>query len=176
MKVITQALLQKSTIISILIDLGAFAFIFLVPTISHLISLPVYLIEPMRLMLILSLVHTNKKNAYLIALTMPLFSYLLSGHPLLPKMILITFELSLNVFLFYLLMNMIKRTFPSILLSIVLSKVVYYLIKFIMIKMTILNSGLVSTPIYIQIITTLVFSSYLFIFFKNNQKVSKQNE
>ncbi len=176
MKVITQALLQKSTIISILIDLGAFALIYLVPTISHLISLPVYLIEPMRLMLVISLVHTNKKNAYLIALTMPLFSYLLSGHPLLPKMILITFELSLNVFLFYLLMNMIKRTFPSILLSIVLSKGVYYLIKFIMIKMTILNSGLVSTPIYIQIITTLVFSSYLFIFFKNNQKVSKQNE
>jgi len=175
MRAYTHPLLQKSTIISVLIDIGALAFIYLVPTISHIINLPVYLIEPMRLMLIFALVHTNKKNAYLIALTMPLFSFLISGHPLLPKMILITFELSLNVFLFYFLVNKIKRTFPSILLSIVLSKVVYYLIKFIMIKMTILNSGLISTPIYIQIITTLVFSSYLFIFFKNHQKLSKQN-
>lgn len=170
MKTISHPILQKSTLISVLIDLSAFAFIYLVPTISHLIKLPVYLIEPMRLMLIFALVHTNKKNAYLIALTMPIFSLLISGHPLLPKMMLITFELSLNVFLFYFLVKKIKRTFPSILISIVLSKAIYYLIKFIMIKFTILNTGLISTPLYIQLITTLIFSIYLFIFFKRNQK------
>lgn len=170
MKALLQPLFQKRTITSILIDISALAFIYFVPTISHLISLPVYFIEPMRLMLVIALVHTNKMNAYLIALTMPVFSFLISGHPILPKMILIAFELSLNVFLFYVLLNKIKRLFPSILLSIVLSKAVYYLAKFGMIQFAIIDSGLISTPLFIQVITVVVFSSYLFLFYRKNQQ------
>lgn len=170
MKALLQPLVQKRTILSILIDISALAFIYFVPTISHLISLPVYFIEPMRLMLVVALVHTNKSNAYLIALTMPVFSFLISGHPLLPKMILIAFELSLNVFLFYALIGLTKRLFPSILLSIIISKIVYYLLKFGMIQFAIIDSGLISTPIFIQLITTVVFSSYLFIFYRKNQQ------
>lgn len=169
MKSISNTLIQKNNIGSILINLGALAFIYLVPTISHLMNFPLYLIEPMRLMLVFALVHTNKHNAYLLALTLPLFSYLISAHPFLPKMMLITFELSLNVFLFYFLVKRIKKSFPSILLSIILSKAVYYLIKFFMIKFAILGTGLISTPIYIQTITTLVFSIYLFLFFKKKK-------
>ena len=169
MKALLHPLNQRNTIISVLIDIVALGFIYLVPTISHLLSLPVYLIEPMRLMLVIALVHTSKKNAYLLALTLPLFSFLVSAHPALPKMILISFELALNVFLFFQLSKKIKNIFPVILLSIVISKLVYYVIKFGMIELTILNSGLISTPILIQVTMTLVFSGYVYLFYRNKR-------
>lgn len=168
MKLLSHQLMQRTTLISLLTDIGALTFIYLVPTISHLISLPVYLIEPMRLMLILALVHTTKMNAYILALTMPMFSFLISSHPEFPKMILIAVELSLNVFLFYVLVKKIKYLFPAILFSILISKTIYYILKFILIRMTFINSDLISTPILIQLATTLLFSLYLFKFYKKN--------
>lgn len=159
-------LLSKQNVRSILFDIAAIAFIYFVPAISHLLSLPVYYIEPMRLMLILALVHTTQRNAYLIALTLPLFSFLISAHPVFPKMLLITFELGLNVFIFFALVNKFKHTFFPILISIIASKLVYYGIKFGLIQLAILKSGLISTPIAMQITTTLIFSVYLFSLFK----------
>jgi hypothetical protein len=159
-------LLQTESFISILFDFLALVCIYFVPAISHLLNLPLYLIEPMRIMLILALVHTSKKNAYMLALTMPLFSFIISSHPEFPKMFLITMELSLNVFLFYLLLKKTPYLIVSVLLSIVLSKVIYYSVKFFLIKLTILDSELVTTPILIQLITTLFFSLYLFAFYK----------
>jgi hypothetical protein len=166
MKALSTTVLQKSTLIMVLTDLGALAFIFLVPAISHLTSMPVYLIEPMRLMLILALVHTTKNNAYLLAFALPLFSMILSGHPAFPKMVLIAFELSLNVFLFYVLVRRLKSVFPAILGSIILSKALYYLLKFMLISFAVIQTELISTPIVVQLITTLIFSSYLFVFYK----------
>ncbi|MDK2978862.1 MAG: hypothetical protein PWP52_1576 [Bacteroidales bacterium] len=159
-------ILNKQNIRSILFDIAAIAFIYFVPAISHLLSLPVYYIEPMRLMLILALVHTTQKNAYIIALTLPLFSFLISAHPIFAKMLLITVELTLNVFIFYALVNKFKHTFFPILISIIASKLVYYGIKFGLIQWAVLESGLISTPILMQITTTLVFSVYLFLLFK----------
>jgi hypothetical protein len=169
MKAITISSIQSKTIVSILIDIGALSFIYLVPTISHILRFPVYLIEPMRLMLILALVHTNKTNAYLIALSMPLFSFLISGHPVFAKTILIAFELAFNVFLFYWFAKIIKKVFPAILLSILISKIAYYIIKFGLISMLVIDSNLISTPLWIQLVTMLAFSSYLFVFYKRNK-------
>jgi len=163
MKAITQSLNASNIWKSVLIDFSALAFIYLVPTLSHLLNIPLYFIEPMRLMLVFSLVHTTKRNAYLIALSLPLFSFLISSHPVFAKMILISFELSLNVYLFYLLKDRLQKVFPAILLSIIASKVIYYGIKYVLIYMAVLNTGLISTPIYIQVITTLSFSIYLYI-------------
>lgn len=158
--------LNRINIKSVLFDIFAVTFIYFVPALSHLLSLPVYLVEPMRLMLILALVHTTKQNAYIIAITLPLFSFLISGHPVLPKMALIAFELSLNVFLFHALLKYFKKAFLPVVFSIIGSKLVYYIIKYGLIQFAVLKSGLISTPIYIQLIMTLVFSAYLFSFYK----------
>lgn len=169
MKAITQNLNNSLLWKSLILDFSALAFIYLIPTFSHLLSLPLYFIEPMRLMLILSLVHSSKKNAYLVALTLPLFSFLISSHPVFAKMILISFELSLNVFLFYLFKDAIKKVFPAIFLSIIASKLVYYGIKYLLISFAILNTGLISTPIIIQLATTIIFSSYLYLVFRKTK-------
>ncbi|MCX6268317.1 MAG: hypothetical protein NTW16_13315 [Bacteroidetes bacterium] len=169
MKTLATPFIQKTTLVSLFTDITAMAFIYLVPSISHLLSFPVYLIEPMRLMLILAMVHTSRKNAYLLAFTLPLFSLLISGHPVLPKMLLIMLELTLNVFLFYILLKKVKYVFPAILFSIMISKILYYFLKFILIQVAVINTEIFSTPILIQVITTFVFSIYLYFFYSPTQ-------
>jgi hypothetical protein len=160
---------SKETVRIILLDVAALLFIYFVPAISHMLKLPVYFIEPMRLALILALLHTTRRNAYVIALTLPIFSFLISAHPVLPKMLLITAELSLNVFLFYLFMKKMKSAPLAILLSIAGSKLFYYLVKFALINTAILATGLVGIPILMQVAMSLLFAGYAFLIFKKNK-------
>ena len=163
---------SKANIKTIAIDVFALAFIYFVPTISHMLNLPVYLIEPMRIMLIIAIAHSTRRNAYIIALTLPLFSFVISMHPGFYKMLLITAELVFNVWLFYFLVNKIGSKFTSILLSIFISKVFYYAVKFLLISLLVLNTGLISTPIYLQLITTFVFSGYIYLMLRNKNLAS----
>jgi hypothetical protein len=158
---------------SIIIDIFALVFIYFVPSISHLLNIPLYLVEPMRIMLILALAHTSKKNAYMLALTLPLFSFLISAHPNIFKALIMTLELLLNVWLFYKLSTKVNQ-FVAIFSSIIISKVVYYLLKFGLINFAVLQTGLISTPIYLQLITTVVFSGYLFLVLRKNQVTAKE--
>jgi hypothetical protein len=159
-----QLTIHKSHIYTVVFDLAAILFIYLVPTISHLLSFPLYLFEPMRIMLILSIAHYRKVNAYIIALTLPLFSYILSSHPIPPKMILISFELMLNVFLFYFLTKRFRKVYLGIILSIILSKIAYYIMKFTLLSFTLLEGSLISTPLYLQAIVIGLLSFYVIMF------------
>ncbi len=163
----TAQLTSKRTISFVIFDILALTFIYFVPTISHMLSFPLYLIEPMRIALILALVHTTKRNAYIIAITLPLFSFLVSAHPVFYKMMLITGELVINVWLFYFIFNKTKNAFASILSSIILSKAIYYLAKFIAIAVIIKSSeSIIATSLYIQVATMLVFSAYLGLMYR----------
>ena len=155
--------LSKSKIKNIVFDLIALLAIYLVPAVSHLLSFPVYYFEPMRIMLILAIAHTTRKNAYLIALTLPLFSLLISAHPSLIKTSLITGELLFNVWLFFFLSEKLSNKTLSIFLSIIASKIFYYLVKFLLITSVLLNGDLISTPMYIQIIMLCILSGYIYL-------------
>jgi hypothetical protein len=157
---------SKETVRSVIFDVTALLFIFFVPALSHMLSVPVYFIEPMRLVLILMLLHTTKRNAYIIALTLPVFSFLVSAHPVLPIMMLMTAELVLNVFLFYLFVNKFKSVPGAILSSIIGSKAFYYLVQFGLLNTAIISSGLADIPIYVQIIMAFVFTGYAFVTLK----------
>lgn len=158
----TALLTSRKNIGYIVFDIIALAFIYLVPTISHLLSFPLYLIEPMRIALVLALAHTTKRNTYIIALTLPIFSFLVSAHPVFYKMLIISGELALNVWLFYFILGKTKNAFASILSSIVLSKAVYYLFKFAVLALIFKTSdSIIATPLYMQLATMLVFSVYI---------------
>lgn len=148
---------------NIVFDLVALLAIYLVPAVSHLLSFPVYYLEPMKIMLILAVAHTSRKNAYLIALTLPLFSFLISAHPSLIKTSLITGELLLNVWLFFFLSEKLSHKTLSIFLSIIASKIFYYLIKFLLITFALMSGDLISTPLYIQILMIIVLSGYIYL-------------
>lgn len=155
---------------NIIFDLIALLAIYLVPAVSHLLSFPVYYLEPMRIMLILAIVHTSRKNAYLIALTLPLFSFLISAHPSLIKTSLITGELLFNVWLFFFLSEKLSNKTLSVFLSIIASKLFYYLVKFLLINSAVMVGDLISTPIYIQIIMLFVLSVYIYLMSFNRRE------
>ena len=149
-----------------LLDILALVLVYFIPTLSHMVGIPFYLFEPMRIFVILSLLHSNKLNSYLLAIGLPLFSFFISSHPVFVKAILMTFELSLNVFLFYLLTKKKVNAAIAIVSSLIISKLVYYLIKYILISNLLLNSELISTPIYIQVLTTMTFGIYAYIWIR----------
>jgi hypothetical protein len=161
-------LLSSKNIKTVILDISALLFIYLTPAISHLFSFPIYLLEPMRIMLILSLAHTSKKNAYLIALTLPIFSYLISTHPSIIKSLLITGELVFNIWLFYYLSEKIKNIFGAAAASIVLSKIAYYIFKYLLLTAGLITGSLVSTPLLLQLTVTIVLSGYLFFMLRKS--------
>lgn len=134
-----------------LTDAAAVLFVFAVPALSHLTSVPFYLLDPMRMAVLGALLFSkNWKNALVLALALPLFSFAVSGHPVYPKFLLIAAELSVNVLLFAWLsrkMNAGIAAFASILLS----KVLYYGFKAAVLSAGLLQADLISTTIWWQL-------------------------
>jgi hypothetical protein len=154
---------------SIILDAFALAFIYFIPSLAHLIALPVYMIEPMRVMLILSLAHSTRVNSWILALTLPLFSWTVSGHPEFAKMLIISTELALNVFLFYILYDRIRKSFPAILISIVLSKAAAYIMYWVFFSWSFVLGESDTLFLVVQLLTTLIFSFYVSLMFMRGQ-------
>jgi len=146
-----------------LIDLGAVLIIYLLPDISRLLSIPFYLFEPMRVLIVVSLVHSSKQNAYLLAVLLPLISFLLSNHPSVTKTFILSGDLLLNIFLYFKLNKTYNNKFLCMALSIMISKIAYYLSKYLLIKFSLLDSELIATPIYIQLIVIVALSGYVYM-------------
>ena len=153
-----------------LIDFSLLLFIYFLPAISHLLAFPVYYLDPMRIGLVVALIHTSKKNSFLIALTIPIFSFLISSHPQLAKSFLLSAELLLNLAFFFLLKEKLKNVFTSLLASIIISKAIYYLLKFAFINFALLDDKLFSTPYYFQIISAILLSTYMYLVNKSETK------
>ena len=150
---------RKKAALCGLTDFALLAFVYFIPTLSHLTSVPFYLLEPMRVAVLLGLVVTGSRgNAYFTALTLPLFSFAVAAHPLFAKSLMMAGELALNVFLFQWLLGKCRSSFLALFASILLSKLAYYLCKFAMIKAAILNVSFISTPVWIQILIALMLS------------------
>jgi hypothetical protein len=172
-KILSSTYLRKNAF-GYLIDILAVLCVYFIPTLSHLTGVPFYMFEPMRVFILLALLHSNKLNAYILALTLPIFSFVIASHPFFLKSILMSIELVLNVFLYYFLTQRKLAAYLSVFFSVILSKAAYYLLKFICIQLMFFQSDMVSTPIYVQFIITAIFSLYAFVLFKNqNIRVPK---
>jgi hypothetical protein len=150
----------KAAVFSALFDIAGVVLVYLVPTLSHLFTIPLYMLEPMRCVLVLSLAHTHKWNAYGLALTLPLASFLLSGHPIPVKACLISAELALNVGLFFVFQKPLRSTTVALVASATCSKVGYYLGKLLAIRAGLIDGELFSTPFYWQGLTILICGLY----------------
>ena len=152
------------------LDIVAIAVIFFTPKIGQLIHLPFYMVEPMRLMVVLSIAHSNRANSYLLALTLPLFSWAVSGHPELFKMLVMTGEITVNVFLFYYLVRKIDSVLLSMIISIVVSKVLCYAFYLVFFSMMFIQEEADPSFLIAQVITTLVFSFYVFFILRKKSQ------
>lgn len=166
MKTYATVVSSKEFIKSLCIDTGALAFIYFTPVFAHITAFPVYMIEPMRLMVILSLAHSSRRNSYLLAFTLPLFSYIATLHPEFLKMLIITTELGLNVFIFYWLCKRMKNIFLAMVSAILTSKVACYILYLIFFSMAFVRNEADITFLLVQLIATILFSAYIFFFWK----------
>jgi len=154
--------IQPTSILQpILIDLVALGFILLMPAAAHLTGIPFYFLEPMRIMLVAALLFSNRANAYLIAAVLPVFSFLVSGHPAPVKMTIIIAELLFNVWLFQTLIRRTKKPFLSMFSAIVLSKLFCYLAYWVIFSWSFVVAE--SQPIFLvaQLAITLVLSVWM---------------
>ncbi len=153
--------IQQYPVKVLFIDAFLLLLVYLLPAAAHFTGLPVYMMEPMRLALILSIAHTNRTNTFVLAATLPIFSFLLSGHPVLVKMLIITAELLLNVWVFYVLERRRFQPFAAMFLAIILSKIVCYLLYWPLISFSFMVEEAEPRFILIQFLTTTIFSFYI---------------
>ena len=151
--------------VSLLLDVVAVILIIYLGQISRFIGYPLYVLDPMRMMVILAIAFTPRWNGWLLAVLLPLASYWIGAHPSITKTSLMAIELLLNVWLFWFLLDKTRMSLLSILISIVFSKAVYYFLKYLCIQLGWLAGSLVSTPFETQLITTVAFSAFIFLVF-----------
>lgn len=164
MNAIKSLFLKKEVLLSSVFDFTAIILVYFMPAISHMFAFPVYYLDPMRILVILALVHTKKENAVILAITLPIFSFLVSGHPVFAKSSLILSELLINVLLFLVLEKKLKNLFVLGFVSIILSKIYYYIAKYLLVSFGVIQGELFSTPIYVQIGLAFLLAVYIFNF------------
>ena len=127
-----------------------------IPALSHTLALPLYRLEPMRLLLFAAILFSGHRNALVMAVAMPLLSWMTSGHPVFPKVLLIQGELVLNTLIFFGLAQRTSRFLPAAMVSVVASKAAYYAAKAVLIQASLLSGSLIATP-WIYQLATLAF-------------------
>lgn len=163
---------RTKAIRTFLVDFFLFAFIYYVPTQAHAFSAPIYMFEPMRIALFTAvLLLRDRKNAYVLAITLPLFSFMVSGHPVAIKNLIMSIELIVNVFLLFKLLDIKVNQMQCCIISILVSKVVYYGMKILAINTGLLAAITIDTPIYIQFLVA-VFLSIIFGLIYNKNKIN----
>jgi len=158
---------------SLVSDIIALTFICLVPAISHLSGVPVYFIEPMRLMLILAILSSHKANAYALAVILPLVSFLVSGHPEPLKMAVIMAELLVNTWLFYLLIARTGKPFISMLTAVIGSKIFCYALYFVVFSVAFVKAEAGTIFLVSQALVTMLLSVITYLFLSTKQRKSK---
>lgn len=162
---------NKERIKTLVFDILCIAVMFFVPAVSHLSKIPLYLLEPLRIMIILALLHTRKENAYIMAVALPVFSYLVSGHPFFGKMIVICLEMLLNIGLFYLIARIIKNNFISMTLAIIISKGFYYFCQYVFLREFLTKYNIGEHSFYIQGLVAIGLSLYAYLIIRRKNEV-----
>jgi hypothetical protein len=135
-----------------IMDIMIIIAVLIVPAVSHIMPIPMYYLDPMRLLVFVGyLLGRNNANAILLAIVLPLFSSLVTGHPILLKASLISCELLVNIWLLQILYQRSQWHISlQVFVSIIASKITYYIVKQIFLNFEWLNGPLITTSLWIQ--------------------------
>lgn len=110
----------------------------LVPSVSHLLALPLYMLNPMLALLLVGLlIGRDWRNAMMLAVLMPLVSCLVTGMPAAPKMVCMMAELATVATMFGWLQRK-WAVLPAVLTAVLAGKAVYYALKAVVIAPAVL--------------------------------------
>ncbi len=147
-----------------LTDAALLLVICTIPALSHLFAIPFYQLNPMLLCLLAGmLLVRDPRNAYLLAVLLPIASMLATGMPTPLKVLCMVPEL-LTVVTLYQILNTRMGHFGALLTSIIAGKGVYYLLKALIFS----PSLLVGTSLWLQLGVAILFAS-LFAFIERKR-------
>ena len=143
-----------------LVDILLIELMCLVPTISHALSFPLFKLNPILLCMLTGMAFVrDRRNAILIAVLLPVVPMLITGMPSAIKAICMVGELLTLAFICPLTEKKMP-VFLSAITAVLAGKIVYYLLKAILISPAIL----IGTEWWIQIVTVCVWAGvYSFI-------------
>ncbi len=158
---------KESLIRTVLIDTVLLAFMCLVPALSHVMALPLYKLNPMLLCLLAGMfLTTDRRNAFLLALLLPMVSAWITGMPTPLKELCMSAELVTVVSVFSLAEKKLL-VFPSILAAIVLGKGVFYLLKALLLAPAVL----IDTNLWLQMAVAVGASALFALLLKKNHRI-----
>lgn len=155
----------------VITDILVLTAVYFIPALSHFSPFKIYYLDPMRFFLFAGfLIGRNNINAYILAVTIPLFSSLVVGHPVFFKAILIGIELLVNISCFIYLVKKINWH-PGLIIFIttIFSKCVYYSCKYVFIQTELIKQELIATDLLTQLITVTALSLLFAIFYKRKK-------
>ena len=121
-----------------LTDMALLGVACLVPAVSHLLALPLYMLNPMLALLLMGLlIGRDWRNAMVLAVLMPLVSCLVTGMPAAPKMVCMMAELATVATMFGWLQRK-WAVLPAVLTAVLAGKAVYYALKAVVIAPAVL--------------------------------------
>ena len=121
-----------------LTDMALLGAACLVPSVSHLLALPLYMLNPMLALLLVGLlIGRDWRNAMVLAVLMPLVSCLVTGMPAAPKMVCMMAELATVATMFGWLQRK-WAVLPAVLTAVLAGKAVYYALKAVVIAPAVL--------------------------------------
>lgn len=163
--------LVKSHLRTALIDAALIVLLCLTPALSHFFGVSYHYFEPMRIALFAGLLLVDdKRNGYLLAALLPVASMLISGMPTPPTCALMVLELLLNVFLFHVITRVSKSAFVSMLTGIVVSKVVFRLLKWGVISQGMMQTSELIANWQVQLVVAVVFAAVFALILRLKQK------
>lgn len=122
-------ILQRKVGLTVVTDTALLILACLIPAASHVLAFPLYKLNPMLALLLASmLVGRDWRNGLLMAILLPLTSWLVVGMPSAAKVVCMAAELATVASLFGLL-NKRWSLLPSVLVAIIVGKGIYYLLK-----------------------------------------------
>lgn len=144
------------------LDAALLAAACLIPAVSHLTALPLYMLNPMLALLLAGmLIGRDWRNALLLAVLLPAVSCLVIGMPTAAKMVCMMAELATVAGLFHLLARR-WAALPAVLLSVLVAKVVYYAMK----ALIIVPAVLVGTEWTVQLLAMMLWGGLFALLYR----------
>lgn len=146
----------------IAVDGALLAFACLIPAASHALALPLYMLNPMLVLLLAGvLLHRDWRHALVLAVLLPVVSCLVVGMPTAAKAVCMVAELATVAVMF----GWLQRkwvVWPAVMTAIVAGKVVYYLLKAVVLAPAVL----VGTEWWIQLGTVVLWGGLFALLYK----------
>ncbi|MBO4752640.1 MAG: hypothetical protein J5526_07875 [Bacteroidales bacterium] len=167
---ISEKIKQRSLVRAGLIDAALLVAACLIPAMSHLLALPLYMLNPMLMVVVAGMLLVNSRwNAYLLALVVPFVTCLVAGMPTPLGALCMVCEYAAVVTVFGL---MARRNsgfwwvFGSILTAVLAGKVVYYLAKWILLR----PEQLIGTSLVWQTVSVLAIAAvFALLWYRKNR-------